>query len=90
MRKTLIITGGAGFIGSNTAASFLKDGWHVVLLDNFSRKGTRENLDWLRSLKTQGILKVAEVDIRNGKKSPPYSISTGMPKSSCTSAAKWQ
>ncbi|MDA2923430.1 GDP-mannose 4,6-dehydratase [Acidobacteria bacterium AH-259-L09] len=71
MRKQLIITGGAGFIGANTAASFLKDGWQVVLLDNFSRKGTRENLRWLQSLKTKGKLEVVKVDVRNAKKLIP-------------------
>lgn len=44
----VVITGGAGFIGSNLAESFLKEGQEVVLLDNLSRPGVEENLAWLR------------------------------------------
>jgi len=40
----ILITGGAGFIGSNLVESMLKSGNHVVCLDNFST-GKRENLD---------------------------------------------
>ncbi len=47
-RKTVVITGGAGFIGVNAAESFIRDGWHVVLFDNLWRKGTDLNLRYLR------------------------------------------
>ena len=30
---TILITGGAGFIGSNAAVVFAEDGWDVVILD---------------------------------------------------------
>ena len=46
--KTVVITGGAGFIGVNAAEAFVRDGWHVVLFDNLSRKGTDLNLRYLR------------------------------------------
>ena len=46
--KTVIITGGAGFIGVNAAEALIRDGWHVVLFDNLSRKGTDLNLCYLR------------------------------------------
>ena len=39
----VIITGGAGFIGSHLCESFLKRGHHVVCVDNGST-GTRENV----------------------------------------------
>ncbi len=42
-KRRLLITGGAGFIGVNAARHFLKKGWSVTLLDNFSRKGTDIN-----------------------------------------------
>lgn len=48
MEKTILITGGAGFIGINSAESFIKDGWRVILLDNLSRKGSDLNLENLR------------------------------------------
>lgn len=46
--KTVLITGGAGFIGVNAAEAFMRDGWHVILFDNLSRKGTDLNLRHLR------------------------------------------
>jgi len=46
--KTVLITGGAGFIGVNAAEAFIRDGWHVTLFDNLSRKGTDLNLRYLR------------------------------------------
>jgi CDP-paratose 2-epimerase len=42
-----LITGGAGFIGCNAAARFASEGHEVVVVDNFSRKGTRANAAWL-------------------------------------------
>lgn len=45
--KTILITGSAGFIGVNSAVSFAKNGWNVIAVDNLSRPGARENLDWL-------------------------------------------
>lgn len=47
MKPRILITGGAGFIGINTAAHFLKRGWEVSILDNLSRKGADINLKWL-------------------------------------------
>lgn len=46
--KTLI-TGGAGFIGANTANRLLEDGESVVILDNLSRPGSEKNLAWLQA-----------------------------------------
>lgn len=39
----ILITGGAGFIGSHLAERFLADGWDVVVLDNLST-GLEENV----------------------------------------------
>ena len=46
--KRVLITGGAGFIGSNLAHRLLSLGVPVRILDNLSRRGSRENLMWLR------------------------------------------
>jgi CDP-paratose 2-epimerase len=43
------ITGGAGFIGANTAKRLLDRGDSVVVFDNLSRRGSSENLQWLAS-----------------------------------------
>lgn len=47
MRKILII-GGAGFIGINSARYFLKKGWKISILDDLSRAGTDYNIKKLR------------------------------------------
>jgi len=47
--KTIFITGGAGFIGINSAKYFLEKGWKVFIFDNFSRPGTEENIKWLKN-----------------------------------------
>jgi CDP-paratose 2-epimerase len=44
----VLITGGAGFIGCNLAAHFIRTGHTVTLFDNFSRRGSESNLAWLR------------------------------------------
>lgn len=44
----IFITGGAGFIGCNSADHFLKQGHQIVIFDNLSRAGTPANLAWLR------------------------------------------
>jgi len=36
MKSSILVTGGAGYIGSHTAVSLAKAGFRVVLLDNFS------------------------------------------------------
>jgi CDP-paratose 2-epimerase len=46
--KTFLITGGAGFIGTNAADYYLKNGHKVIVFDNLSRKGTDHNLTWLQ------------------------------------------
>ncbi|MBN1355546.1 SDR family NAD(P)-dependent oxidoreductase [bacterium] len=59
----ILITGGAGFIGSNLARRCLETGAEVVILDNLSRKGTEANLDWIKSL--GGRLVFHHGDVRN-------------------------
>jgi CDP-paratose 2-epimerase len=44
----MLITGGAGFIGTHAASWFAKRGWHVMIIDNLSRRGADLNLAWLR------------------------------------------
>ena len=44
--KTILVTGGAGFIGSNLCEALLEKGNKVICLDNFAT-GKRENLEQL-------------------------------------------
>jgi len=58
----IIVTGGAGFIGSNAVARYLARGVSVVVIDDLSRKNTEKNLEWLRG---QGSFEFHQTDIRN-------------------------
>lgn len=60
----VVVTGGAGFIGCNAAASWMRRGHHVVVMDDLSRRGTDKNLEWLQS---QGPVVFERVDIRERK-----------------------
>jgi len=62
----ILITGGAGFIGTNSACHFLEKGWEVTILDNFSRAGSKTNIKFLQS-KFKKHLKVVAGDIRYAK-----------------------
>jgi len=62
--KKILITGGAGFIGINSAEYFLNKGWQVFVLDNFSRKGSEKNINWLKKKPISKSLKVIKGDIR--------------------------
>ncbi|MDT8367126.1 MAG: GDP-mannose 4,6-dehydratase [bacterium] len=58
----LLITGGCGFLGSNLAAHSLEKGDELVIIDDLSRKGSEENLDWLQK---KGDFQFVCDDIRN-------------------------
>jgi CDP-paratose 2-epimerase len=45
---TVLITGGAGFIGANVAHALLSTGESVRILDDLSREGVEENIHWLK------------------------------------------
>lgn len=65
MRK-ILITGGAGFIGTNTAIRFLKNNDKVSIYDDLSRKGTSNNIELLK--KEFPKVEFIQADIRNNKK----------------------
>ncbi len=66
MSRPVLITGGAGFIGSNLADGYLRDGRDVVVMDNLSRKGVEENLEWLRGNHGDRV-HPAPVDLRDAR-----------------------
>lgn len=59
MKSKVVITGGAGYIGSHAVKRFLKEGYSVCVLDNFST-GVRQVLE---NLKKYGDLEVIDVDL---------------------------
>ena len=66
MYKKIIITGGAGFIGVNATRFFLKKNFIITILDNFSRKGTRENISRLLNDKNKNDkINVIKLDLKN-------------------------
>jgi CDP-paratose 2-epimerase len=48
-RKPVLITGGAGFIGTNLADRMLCQGRPVIIYDSLARPGSERNLRWLRA-----------------------------------------
>src|SRR5437764_4909430 len=46
--RPILITGGAGFIGSNLADRFAGEGQKIIVYDALSRPGVERNLAWLR------------------------------------------
>lgn len=63
MGEIVLVTGGAGFIGSHLAERLLRDGRKVRILDNLST-GHRENVDRLQR-DFPGKLDFLEGDVRN-------------------------
>jgi len=59
--KTILITGGAGFIGSNLCEHFIAKGYKVICLDNFAT-GHRKNIEHLHLNQNFTLI---EGDIRN-------------------------
>ncbi|MBB4641903.1 NAD-dependent epimerase/dehydratase family protein [Rhizorhapis suberifaciens] len=60
----ILITGGAGFIGSNLAQRLVSMGERVMIYDSLARAGVETNLDRLRTM-YPGRVKVTVGDIRD-------------------------
>jgi CDP-paratose 2-epimerase len=67
MIGTTLITGGAGFIGSNYAARCIARGEKVIIFDNLSRKGAKLNLEWLNSSYGTRTYELVVGDVRDPK-----------------------
>lgn len=69
-RRSVLVTGGAGFIGSHVAEAFLEAGHHVTVLDNLD-SGSRDNApdgaqfveDDIRSAGTHRLLASGDFDL---------------------------
>ena len=66
-RKSALITGGAGFVGTNLTKRLLDEGYVVTIYDNCSRGGVEHNLDYLLSL-SHPHLEVIIGDVRERHK----------------------
>ena len=62
--KKVIVTGGAGFIGSHLTTKLIQKGYKVVIIDNFNT-GKLSNISHIKRNKN---LSIAKFDIRNKKK----------------------
>lgn len=60
----ILITGGAGFVGTNLAAHYLAQGHTVMVFDNLVRAGVEKNLAWLRGLPGKLLVQVADIGDR--------------------------
>jgi UDP-glucose 4-epimerase len=72
MSGRVLVTGGAGFIGSHIAEAYLRDGWEVVVLDDLSRgkeanlpKGARFVRADIRSPEARRTLTTGRFDVLN-------------------------
>lgn len=63
-KETILMTGGAGFIGSAFVELAVSKGHKVVVLDALTYAGHRENLEWIA--KTPGSWELVVGDIRDG------------------------
>jgi CDP-paratose 2-epimerase len=68
MTKRYLITGGAGFIGSNYVARLLARGEQVTIYDNLSRAGAPRNLEWLKKTFGEKAFDVIVADVRDAAK----------------------
>jgi CDP-paratose 2-epimerase len=64
MSGPVLITGGAGFLGTNIAAALARRGAHVVIFDNLTREHVERNIAWLKDNFGERI-HVTVADVRN-------------------------
>ncbi len=61
----VLVTGGAGFIGSALADRLASEGQHVLVLDSLARPGVEANVAWLRERHPRLVASVI-ADVRDG------------------------
>lgn len=61
-----LVTGGAGFIGSNYVSRLIERGEKVTVYDNLSRAGAPRNLKWLNETYGEKAFTLVQGDVRDG------------------------
>ncbi len=61
----ILIIGGAGFIGCNSALYFLEKGYKVTVFDNLNRSGSHLNLEEIKGIASKNTFSFVHGDIRN-------------------------
>ena len=64
-RRPVLVTGGAGFIGSNIADRLAREGHDVLVYDVLARPGVERNLAWLQDNHPERVSHVV-ADVRDG------------------------
>lgn len=63
INKKILITGGAGFIGSNLSLKLISKGYEITVLDNLSKQIHGDNSDLFKSI--EGKVNFIKGDVRN-------------------------
>jgi len=62
---SILVTGGAGFVGCHLVHDLLGDNRKVTVLDSLSRRGSERNLEWLQQQHPDGDLRFVKGDVRD-------------------------
>lgn len=65
IKQRILITGGAGFIGSNLADRLIGEGHRITIFDNLSRSGCENNVSWLQTKYGENSFKIVKADLAN-------------------------
>jgi CDP-paratose 2-epimerase len=61
--QKILITGGAGFIGSNLANRLISEGHQITIFDNLSRSGCEANIAWLQETHGRHAVQFIKADL---------------------------
>jgi|GraSoiStandDraft_55_1057291.scaffolds.fasta_scaffold217394_1 CDP-paratose 2-epimerase len=64
---SILVTGGAGFVGCHLVHDLLRDNRKVTVLDSLSRRGSERNLEWLQRQHPDGDLRFVKGDVRDSE-----------------------
>jgi len=68
VKQHYLVTGGAGFIGSNYVYRLISRGEKVTIYDNLSRAGAKRNLEWLQKSCGEDAFNLIVADVRDASK----------------------